>query len=84
MGWPLALKAFMLHGIIVVDAYLVSPLGEEALAAMGLAGAISGLLLGVLFAFSNATQIRIAQAQTLIHISEPTRRSGLGVGGVRV
>lgn len=62
MAWPLALKAFMLHGIIVIDAYLVSPLGEEALAAMGLAGAISGLLLGILFAFSNATQIRIAQA----------------------
>ena len=62
MAWPLALKAIMLHGIIVIDAYLVSPLGEKALAAMGLAGAISGLLLGILFAFSNATQIRIAQA----------------------
>lgn len=62
MAWPLALKAVMLHGILVIDAYLVSPLGEEALAAMGLAGAIAGILLGILFAFSNATQIRIAQA----------------------
>lgn len=62
MAWPLGLKAMMLHGIIVIDAFLVSPLGENALAAMGLAGAIAGLLLGVLFAFSNATQIRIAQA----------------------
>lgn len=62
LAWPLGLKAVMLHGIIVIDAYLVSPLGEQALAAMGLAGALAGLLMGVLFAFSNATQIRIAQA----------------------
>lgn len=52
----------MLFGVIVIDAFLVSSLGEAALAAMGLAGAIAGLLMGVLFAFSNATQIRIAQA----------------------
>lgn len=62
MAWPLGLKALMLHGIVVIDAFLVSPLGEEALAAMGLASAIAGLLMGVIFAFSNATQIRIAQA----------------------
>ena len=62
MAWPLGLKAVMLHGIIVIDAFLVAPLGESALAAMGLAGALAGLLLGILFAFSNATQIRIAQA----------------------
>lgn len=52
----------MLHGIIIIDAYLISSLGEEALAALGLAGAMVGLLLGVIFAFSNATQIRIAQS----------------------
>jgi Na+-driven multidrug efflux pump len=62
MAWPLGLKAMMLHGIIVIDAYLVSSLGEEALAAMGLAGAIAGVVLGFFFAFSSATQIRIAQA----------------------
>ncbi len=62
LAWPLALKAVMLHGIILIDAYLVSALGEEALAAMGIAGSLSGLLLGVNFAFSSATQIRIAQA----------------------
>lgn len=61
LAWPLAMKAMMLHGITVIDAYLVSSLGEEALAAMGLASAIAGLLLGFLFAFSTATQIRIAQ-----------------------
>ncbi|MBT0957555.1 polysaccharide biosynthesis C-terminal domain-containing protein [Alphaproteobacteria bacterium KMM 3653] len=62
MAWPLCLKTMMLQGIVAIDAYLISPLGEEALAAVGLAGALGGLLLGILFAFSNATQIRIAQA----------------------
>lgn len=62
LAWPLTLKALMLHGIVVIDAYLISSLGEEALAAIGLAGAIAGLLLGILFAFSNATQIRVAQS----------------------
>lgn len=62
LAWPLGLKTVMLFGVVVIDAVLVSSLGEEALAAMGLAGAIAGLLMGVLAAFSNAKQIRIAQA----------------------
>ncbi|NDR59283.1 MATE family efflux transporter [Aliiruegeria sabulilitoris] len=62
MAWPLSLKAMMLHGIVVIDAYLVSALGEPALAAMGLAASFGGLMLGIMFAFSSATQIRIAQA----------------------
>jgi putative MATE family efflux protein len=56
------LKAMMLNGIVVIDAYLVSSLGEPAVAALGLAAAFGNLLLGVILAFSTATQIRIAQA----------------------
>lgn len=52
----------MLHGIVVIDTWLVSALGESSVAAMGLAATVGGLLLGVLFAFSNAAQIRVAQA----------------------
>lgn len=52
----------MLHGIVVIDAYLVSSLGESAVAVLGLSASIAGLLLGLIVAFSNATQIRIAQA----------------------
>jgi len=52
----------MLQGIIVIDAFLVASLGEEALAAMGLAAAIAGIVLGFLFAFSSGTQIRVAQS----------------------
>jgi Na+-driven multidrug efflux pump len=62
LAWPLTLKAIMLHGIVVIDAYLVSSLGEAAVAVLGLSAAIAGILLGLIVAFSNATQIRIAQA----------------------
>ena len=63
LAWPLAVNAILLHSIIILDTYLVSTLGEVALAAMGVAAAISGLLLGALVALSNATQIIIAQAK---------------------
>ncbi len=62
LAWPMALKAIILHGTVVIDAYLVAGLGEVALAAMGLAAAIAGFCLGAILAFSNAMQIRTAQA----------------------
>ncbi len=62
LAWPLTFKALMLHGIVVIDAWLVSSLGEQAVAVLGLSASIAGLLLGLIVAFSNATQIRIAQA----------------------
>ena len=62
LAWPMTLKAIMLHGTIVIDAYLVSALGETSLAAMGLGAAIAGFVLGAILAFSNAMQLRTAQA----------------------
>ncbi len=62
LAWPMTLKAIILHGTVVIDAYLVSALGEAPLAAMGLAAAIAGFILGAVLAFSNAMQIRTAQA----------------------
>jgi Na+-driven multidrug efflux pump len=58
----MTLKAVFLHGTVVIDGLLVSSLGEVSLAAMGLAAAIGGLVSGVIFAFSNALQLRTAQA----------------------
>ena len=63
LAWPLAVNAIMLNGIVIVDTFLVSTLGEEALASMGLAAAIIALLLGTLSALSMATQILVAQGQ---------------------
>ena len=62
LAWPMTIKAVVLHGTIVIDGWLVSSLGEVSLAAMGLAAAIGGIVLGVIFAFSHAMQIRTAQA----------------------
>ncbi len=62
LAWPMTFKAVFLHGTIVIDGWLVSSLGEISLAAMGLAAALGGIVLGVIFAFSHAMQIRTAQA----------------------
>ena len=58
----MTIKAILLHGTVVIDAFLVSSLGEVALAALGLAAAMAGLVLGAILAFSAAVQIRAAQA----------------------
>lgn len=62
LAWPMTLKAIFLHGTVVIDGLLVSSLGEASLAAMGLAAAVGGFVSGVVFAFSNALQLRTAQA----------------------
>jgi len=63
LAWPMAMNAILLQGILIIDTLLVSPLGEEALAAMGLATSVVGIVLGVIFAFSNGTQLLAAQAE---------------------
>ena len=63
LAWPMTIKAIMLHGTVVIDTLLIAPLGETALAAMALATAVAGFVLGVIFAFANALQIRVAQAK---------------------
>ena len=62
LAWPIAINAILLQLILVIDTVLVTPLGEESLAAMGLAASVAGILVGLLMAFSNGTQLIIAQA----------------------
>ncbi len=62
ISWPLALRAVMMFSIVIIDLYLVSFLGEEAVASIGVATVISGLLMGMTLAFANAMQIKVAQA----------------------
>lgn len=62
LAWPLALNALLLQAVLIVDTVLVTPLGEQALAAMGLAASLASLVIGSLFAFSNGTQLIVAQA----------------------
>jgi putative MATE family efflux protein len=62
LAWPIAMNAVLLQLILVIDTVLVTPLGEEALSAMGVAASIGGIILGLLFAFSNGSQLVLAQA----------------------
>jgi len=62
LAWPIAMNSILLQFILVIDTILVTPLGEESLAAMGIAASIAAIILGLLFAFSNGTQLIIAQA----------------------
>jgi len=62
MTWPMAMRAVMTFSIVIIDLYLVSSLGEEAVASIGIAGVISGMVMGSTFAFANAMQIKAAQA----------------------
>ena len=58
----MALKAMILQGTIVIDAWLVAGLGETALAGLGVAAALAGVALSAILAVSHAMQIRAAQA----------------------
>lgn len=58
----MALRAVMMFSIVIIDLYLVSSLGDEAVASIGIATVITGMLMGTTFAFANATQIKVAQA----------------------
>lgn len=62
MAWPMAMRAVMMFSIVIIDLYLVSSLGEEAVASIGIATVITGTLMGTTFAFANAMQIKVAQA----------------------
>ncbi|NQZ31448.1 MAG: polysaccharide biosynthesis C-terminal domain-containing protein [Oceanospirillaceae bacterium] len=62
IAWPLGMNAMLLQGILIIDTLMVSPLGEQALAAMGLSAGLAGLMIGIIFAFSNGSQMLLAQA----------------------
>jgi len=48
IAWPIGMNALLLQAILFIDTVIVGGLGESALAAMGVASAVGGLILGVL------------------------------------
>ncbi len=62
MAWPMAMRSVMMFSIVIIDLYLVSSLGEEAVASIGIATVITGMVMGTTLAFANAMQIKVAQA----------------------
>ncbi len=82
LAWPIALNGLLLQAVLLIDTVVVAPLGEHALAAMGLASTVSALLLGVLFALSNGTQILMAQGHGAKNVTgmQATFWTGLATG----
>lgn len=56
------MNAVLQQATLLIDTIIIGGLGESALAATGIATAVAGLILGILFALSNGTQIIVAQA----------------------
>lgn len=62
IAWPLALNALLMQSMLMIDTFLVSPLGEISLAAMGIAATIVGFVLGIQMALANGSQLVLSRA----------------------
>lgn len=62
LAWPLALNALLMQSMLMIDTFLVSPLGEVSLAAMGIASTIVAFVLGIQMALANGTQLVLSRA----------------------
>ncbi|GAM60489.1 Na+ driven multidrug efflux pump [Vibrio ishigakensis] len=62
IAWPLALNALLMQSMLMIDTFLVSPLGEISLAAMGIASTIVAFIMGIQMALANGTQLVLSRA----------------------
>ncbi|MEZ9896507.1 MATE family efflux transporter [Vibrio breoganii] len=62
IAWPLALNALLMQSMLMIDTFLVSPLGEVSLAAMGIASTIVAFIIGIQMALANGTQLVLSRA----------------------
>ena len=61
LAWPLALNALLVQSMVMVDLLLVAPLGETAVAALGIATTLTAFLIGIQFALASGTQLILAR-----------------------
>ncbi|WP_117234900.1 MATE family efflux transporter [Vibrio maerlii] len=62
LAWPLALNALLMQSMLMIDTFLVSPLGEVSLAAMGIATTIIAFVMGIQMALANGSQLVLSRA----------------------
>jgi putative MATE family efflux protein len=62
LAWPLALNALLVQSMLLIDTYLVAPLGELQVAAMGVAATIVAFVLGIEIAIGNGVQLLVGRA----------------------
>ena len=61
LAWPLVLNALLVQSMVMVDVWLVAPLEEAAIAALGIATTITAFLIGIQFALASGTQLILAR-----------------------
>lgn len=62
LAWPLAFNALLVQSMLLIDTYLVAPLGELPVAAMGIAATIVAFVLGIEIAIGNGIQLLVGRA----------------------
>lgn len=62
IAWPLAFNALLVQSMLLIDTYLVAPLGELPVAAMGIAATIVAFVLGIEIAIGNGIQLLVGRA----------------------
>lgn len=62
VAWPMALNAILMESVTIVDLLLVASLGDIAVAAFGIGGALVAFVISIQFAISNASQLVISRA----------------------
>ncbi|MEP1386099.1 MAG: MATE family efflux transporter, partial [Paraglaciecola sp.] len=62
MAWPLAFNALLVQSMLLIDTFLVAPLGEHPVAAMGIAATIIAFVLGIEIAIGNGVQLLVGRA----------------------
>ena len=62
LAWPLAVNALLVQLMLMIDTFLVAPLGELPVAAMGIATTIVAFVLGIEIAIGNGIQLLVGRA----------------------
>ncbi|MDV7104360.1 MATE family efflux transporter [Vibrio sp. TH_r3] len=62
LAWPLALNGLLMQSMLMIDTLLVSPLGEESVAAMGVSSTIVSFVLSMQMALAMGSQIILSRA----------------------
>lgn len=62
VAWPMAMNAILMQSITIVDLLLVASLGDIAVAAFGIGGAISAFVLSIQQAIGQGTQLVLSRA----------------------
>ncbi|MEP3349325.1 MAG: MATE family efflux transporter [Marinomonas sp.] len=62
LAWPMTCNALLMQSVTIIDLLLIASLGEQPIAAFGIAGAIVAFILGVQAAIANGTQLVLSRA----------------------